>query len=174
MSDTGKFIFVVGGARSGKSSFALGLAGKLSGQRAYIATARALDREMEERINAHKKDRGAVWETFEEPQDVTERIITLKGYGVILLDCLTLWLANLVEAGLDDNEIKTKAERLAFACRRTDGGVIAVSNELGMGIVPENRLARRFRDLAGSVNQLMAGAAGEVFFVAAGIPLRMK
>lgn len=174
MPEPGNFIFVIGGARSGKSSFALGLAGKLSGPAAYIATARPLDSEMEERIRNHKKDRGPGWETFEEPVDVTEKIIALKGYGVILLDCLTLWLSNLVEAGLDDNEIKKRAGRLASECRKTDAAVIAVSNELGLGIVPENALARRFRDLAGSVNQVMAGAAREVFFVAAGIPLKMK
>ncbi len=167
-------IFVVGGARSGKSAFALELAGKLAGRRAYIATARALDPEMEERISNHKKSRGPGWETFEEQKDVEERVASLGGYGVILLDCLTLWLTNLVEAGLADNEIKTRASLLAEACGKSDARVIAVSNELGLGIVPENPLARRFRDLSGSVNQIMAGAADEVFFVAAGIPLRMK
>jgi adenosylcobinamide kinase / adenosylcobinamide-phosphate guanylyltransferase len=170
----GGFTFVVGGARSGKSGFALKLAGELSGPCAYIATARALDPEMEERIERHKKDRGPGWETFEVPVDITERIIALKGYGVIILDCLTLWLMNLVEAGLDDDEIKRLADRLAFECNNTGSSVIAVSNELGLGIVPENHLARRFRDLSGSMNQIMANAATEVFFVAAGIPLKMK
>lgn len=170
----GGFTFIVGGARSGKSGFALKLAGELYGPGAYIATARALDPEMKERIERHKKDRGPGWEAFEEPVDVTEKIAALKGYGVIVLDCLTLWLMNLVDAGLDDGEIKRRADRLASECNRTGAPVIAVSNELGLGIVPENALARRFRDLAGSMNQIMAGAATDVFFVAAGIPLKMK
>jgi len=170
----GGFTFVVGGARSGKSGFALKLACNLTGPGAYIATARALDHEMEERIDKHKKDRGPGWETFEEPVDVTERVIALKGYGVIILDCLTLWLMNLIDAGLSDDEIKRRADRLASECGKTGASVIAVSNELGLGIVPENPLARRFRDLSGSVNQIMAMAASEVYFVAAGIPLKMK
>ncbi len=170
----GKLIFVVGGARSGKSGFALKLAGDLPGPKAYMATARALDLEMEERISAHKKDRGPGWETIEEPEDVAERIIALNGYGAIVLDCLTLWLMNLIEAGVDDVKVKERAVRLAEACKGSDACVIAVSNELGLGIVPENPLARRFRDLAGVVNQLVARAADEFYFVAAGIPLRLK
>ncbi len=169
-----KFVFVLGGARSGKSGFALKLAEGLPGPRACIATAEALDSEMEERINNHKKDRGADWTTVEEPKDIEGKVDGLKDCGVILIDCLTLWLTNLIEAGLSDAVIKEAAEKLAASCKRTGASVIAVSNELGLGIVPENPLSRRFRDLSGTINQLIANAAQEVFFVAAGIALKMK
>ncbi len=169
-----KFVFVLGGARSGKSGLALKLAEGFPGPRAYIATAEALDSEMEERINNHKKDRGADWTTVEEPKDIEAKVDGLKDCGVILIDCLTLWLTNLIEAGLSDAVIKEAAEKLAASCKRTEASVIAVSNELGLGIVPENPLSRRFRDLSGTINQLIANAAQEVFFVAAGIALKMK
>lgn len=163
------FVFVIGGARSGKSSFAVKLAERHGGRRTYIATAEALDHEMEERIRKHKDERGPFWETIEEPKDI---VGNLDRGGVVLIDCVTLWLSNLLGAGLDDGAVITEAKRLVKGFAGKD--VIAVSNELGLGIVPENKLARRFRDIAGKVNQILAEKADEVYFVAAGIPLKMK
>lgn len=169
----GKFVFVMGGARSGKSAFALKLAEGRPGPRRYIATAAPLDTEMAERIARHKGERGENWETIEEPRSVASKLSGLKG-GVALIDCLTLWVTNLMEAGLDDVAIEAEAALLFEAAAKSDIDVIAVSNEAGLGIVPDNALARRFRDLSGTVNRLAAGAAAEVFFLVAGLPMKMK
>ncbi|MDP2688568.1 MAG: bifunctional adenosylcobinamide kinase/adenosylcobinamide-phosphate guanylyltransferase [Deltaproteobacteria bacterium] len=169
----GKFVFVIGGARSGKSSFALKLAASLPAPRRYLATALSRDAEMEERIRRHKDERGDGWETMEEPRDIKGRLEGLEG-GVALIDCLTLWLTNLIEAGLTDEGVEAEAKGLLSAVNRSGPDVIAVSNEVGLGIVPANALARRFRDLSGMVNRMAAEAASEVYFLAAGLPMRMK
>lgn len=169
-----KSVFVIGGARSGKSAFALKLAESIGGNRIYVATAEALDGEMEERIGRHRKERSASWETVEEPLDIAGRLSGASTGSVVLIDCLTLWVNNLVSSGLDDDKVVEEARRLSEAIKGARSSVIAVSNELGLGIVPENSLARRFRDLSGIVNREAAGACGEVYFVAAGIPLKMK
>ncbi|MBI5642791.1 MAG: bifunctional adenosylcobinamide kinase/adenosylcobinamide-phosphate guanylyltransferase [Deltaproteobacteria bacterium] len=167
------FTFVLGGARSGKSEFALKKAESFPGPRVYLATAEAKDAEMDERIKKHKEGRRHDWVTIEEPVDVI-KIIEGAKEGVILIDCLTLWITNLMVAGAADGEISSASERLAAACRDSAARVVAVSNEVGMGIVPEGQLARRFRDVAGFANQRMAENASDVWFVAAGIPLKMK
>lgn len=170
------FVFVLGGARSGKSSFALKLASSCGceGTRAYIATAEALDSEMVERIEEHRKTRGKEWITIEEPLQVEKRITGGRGFSVILIDCLTLWLTNLVGGGRSDGEILKETEELASACKDCGAFVIAVSNEVGLGLVPENPMGRRFRDLAGRANQLFADKADEVYLVTSGIPLKIK
>lgn len=170
----GSFSFVIGGARSGKSAYALGLASSLPGGKVYIATAEALDREMEERIRRHREERGAEWETIEEKKRLGEKVIATGPGRVVVIDCLTLWITNLLSAGLSDREILDEAGALARACRESGSDVIAVSNEVGLGIVPENALARRFRDLSGAVNKEMASLADQVWLVAAGIPLKLK
>lgn len=169
-----KSVFVMGGARSGKSAFALKLAESIGGKRIYVATAEALDGEMEERIGRHRKERGASWETVEEPLDIAGKLSGASTGSVVLIDCLTLWVNNLVSSGLDDGRVVEEALRLSEAIKGARSSVIAVSNELGLGIVPENSLARRFRDLSGIVNREVAQACEEVYFVAAGISLRMK
>jgi len=173
--------FVIGGARSGKSSFALREASKMQGQKAYMATAEALDREMKERIAKHKEERGTDWETCEEPVKIAE---TLKGirdkYTVIVIDCLTLWLSNLVcnnvdcKKGIDDFIGVLRNVRAIHESPLPDSKLFIVSNEVGMGIVPDNELARRFRDFAGYLNQQVAGIADEVYLVTAGVPLKIK
>lgn len=164
--------FIIGGARSGKTSFALKKAEGFQGRKIYMATAEALDPEMEERIKRHKAERTG-WETLEEPRELASRIVSVKDASVIIIDCLTLWVTNLIASGDDDGDIIMKAGALAEECGR-GAPVIAVSNEVGLGIVPDNALARRFRDLAGKVNQITAANASEVYMVAAGIPLKMK
>jgi adenosylcobinamide kinase/adenosylcobinamide-phosphate guanylyltransferase len=169
--------FVIGGARSGKSSFALREAAKIEGQKAYIATAQALDDEMKARIRKHKGERGADWDTFEEPLKVPEIIADIKDkYSVIVLDCLTLWLSNLMCSNKDcSKKIDDLIAVLENSKPETQNSkLFIVSNEVGMGIVPENELARRFRDAAGSVNQKVAEIADEVYLVAAGIPIKIK
>lgn len=172
-----RIIFVIGGTRSGKSSFALRKAAKIEGHKAYIATAQALDDEMKERISKHKDERGADWDTFEEPLKVSE-IISDAGdkYSVILLDCLTLWLSNMMCSNMDCNmgidDLIAVLENTKLQTRNSK--LLIVSNEVGMGIVPENELARRFRDMAGFLNQKVAEIADEVYLVTAGIPIKIK
>lgn len=163
---------VLGGARSGKSTFAEALAEAGGGKRLYVATARVLDSEMAERVRSHRERRGEGWETIEAP-GLDSSTISAAGHDVILIDCLTLWLADRLEAS-EDEEILDMAEDLARVCASSPSSVIAVSNEVGGGIVPDNKLARRFRDLAGLVNQTFAREAARVYTVTAGIPVRIK
>lgn len=170
-----RIYFITGGARSGKSAFAENLAGNLSGKRAYIATAQALDAEMAARIAKHQKSRGDGWDTYEEPLAVDELLQKLSGrYAVILLDCLTLWLSNVMAHTDGDDAVFQRIDRLVAAVQACNGSCILVSNEVGLGIVPDNPLARKFRDLAGLLNQKMAGVSHEAYFTAAGIPIKIK
>ncbi len=166
--------FVLGGARSGKSRYALNLAENHSGSKAYIATATALDEEMRERIERHKQERSGEWITFEEPVNIPSLISNInRNYDVILLDCLTLWLSNIL---LSEKDVEIEIKRLidVLFTSRNASSIFIVSNEVGTGIVPENALSRRFRDIAGFTNQKIAEIADEVYFVIAGIPLRIK
>ncbi|GBE41361.1 bifunctional adenosylcobalamin biosynthesis protein CobP [bacterium BMS3Bbin09] len=169
-----KIIFVLGGAKSGKSSFALTQASGVKGKKAFIATAEALDGEMKERISRHKAERGDEWDTYEEPLNVS-KVLSETGdkYSVVLIDCLTLWLSNIMHHMKDtEGAINKFIDELD---RSKDlSTVYMVSNEVGTGIVPENDLARKFRDLAGNLNQRIAGISEEVYLVVAGIPLKIK
>lgn len=176
-----ELIFILGGARSGKSSFALKLAESIKGKRLYIATAEALDDEMAKRIKKHKKERGNNWNTIEEPIRIANVIKRNKGYDVILLDCLTLWVSNLMHRearskgqGARGGRTLQKITDLISACKKAKASIIIVSNEVGLGIVPDNPLARQFRDIAGFANQKIADAAGEVYFMVSGIPSKIK
>lgn len=181
-----KFILVLGGARSGKSSFAESLAGLSGDPVAYIATAAAWDEEMRQRIALHRQQRPAHWATFEEELWVKDQLGALQGrFPVVMIDCLTLLVTNLLlnpafagSAELTSQEqekmILHELEQLGQLCRSFDGTVIMVSNEVGLGLVPENVLGRQYRDLAGRANQLMASFAHEVFLIVAGIPVELK
>lgn len=167
-------ILVLGGARSGKSRFAEGLARDSQLDKFYLATGRAWDDEMRARIEAHKADRADDgWTTHEEPLDLIEALKVLdKADRVILVDCLTLWVTNLMmEEGRD---VDADGAALAAGLGELQATVIFVSNEVGLGIVPENKMARAFRDHAGRLHQAIAAQAAEVYFVAAGLPLKMK
>jgi len=167
--------FITGGARSGKSAFAEKLAGGHAGKRAYIATAQALDVEMAARIEKHRKDRGTSWDTFEEPLAVAELLRKLNGrYEALLLDCLTLWLSNVMAHSDGDEAVLFRSDELISIILEFNGSCIVVSNEVGLGIVPDNPLARRFRDFAGILNQKMARVADDVYFTASGIPMKIK
>ena len=168
----GRITFILGGSRSGKSSFALDCASKLPGSKAFIATAQAFDEEMKERIERHKKERSADWKTFEEPTALPQILSRIsEEHDVIIVDCLTLWLSNLI---MNDTAVDADIESLLSAAATCPSCIFIVSNEVGMGIVPENALARRFRDLAGTLNRRVAEIANVVYLVAAGIPLKIK
>jgi adenosylcobinamide kinase/adenosylcobinamide-phosphate guanylyltransferase len=165
-------LFVLGGARSGKSRYAQLRAESLTGDLLYIATAQALDAEMEERVARHRADRGPRWSTLDVPLDLPAAILSNAAPGrVLLVDCLTLWTSNLMFA---ERDLDAETEALATAVTQAAGPVLLVANEVGLGIVPDNALARRFRDAAGRLNQAIAAAAEEVQFIAAGLPLRLK
>jgi len=173
-------IFITGGARSGKSRFAEELAHRFGTPLGYLATAHALDDEMAERIAMHRQRRGDAWRTMEEPLHLTQALAGCNGScKAVLVDCLTLWLSNLLlhyEERHEDAQtlIMEDVQRLAATLRGMRTPVIVVSNEVGQGIVPENCLARRFRDIAGQANQIVAAMADEVYMVVSGIPLRLK
>ena len=170
-----KAYFITGGAKSGKSTFAEKLAETLKGKRAYIATAQALDAEMTAKIERHRLNRNAVWDTYEEPLAVAELLTKMNNrYDVVLLDCLTLWLSNVMAHTNSDNVVIVRTDELIVAVKDFDGACIVVSNEVGLGIVPDNPLARKFRDFAGILNQKIALVADEVYFTASGIPMKIK
>jgi adenosyl cobinamide kinase/adenosyl cobinamide phosphate guanylyltransferase len=165
-----KLTFVIGGARSGKSRYAEGLIAALPPPWTYVATAEALDAEMAARIGAHRARREANWRTIEAPRDLAA---TLKACGTtpVLIDCLTLWLSNLVLANAD---IDAETERLERALAAAKAPVVLVANEVGSGIVPDHALGRKFRDLQGALNQRIAARADRVVLVVAGLPLVLK
>ncbi len=170
----GRIVLVLGGAASGKSENALRIAGP-RGPRAFVATGQGLDEEMAMRIARHRATRSADWETVEEPLEV-EAWFAKHGlqYRTILFDCVTLWLSNLIEAGTNEAAIHMRVEALLKSMQAASARVVIVSNELGMGLVPADACTRGFRDLAGRVNQLIAGIADEVHLVVTGIPIRLK
>lgn len=172
MTDTSRSVLVLGGARSGKSRFAEDLVKAAGGQAHYIATGRAWDDEMRERITHHRDRRGEEWITHEAPVDIVSVLREIDAPdNVVLIDCLTLWLTNLM---MEEADIEAAFSLLEQHIGKARARLIFVSNEVGLGIVPENRMAREFRDHAGRLHQRVAAIAGEVYFIAAGLPLKMK
>ncbi len=170
-----KIIFILGGARSGKSSYAVELAKKSRKRTAFIATCVLSDSEMRKRIKVHRKSRPRSWKVVEEGRDIGPCLANLKNeYGTILVDCLGLWISNLLAENLTDKKIEKEIKNLAKFIFRLKTNIVLVSNEAGSGIVPDNLLARRFRDLLGLTNQIMAKKADEVIFMQAGIPITIK
>jgi adenosylcobinamide kinase / adenosylcobinamide-phosphate guanylyltransferase len=167
-----RLTLVLGGARSGKSRHAETLVESAAARALYLATAEARDAEMAERVRRHRARRGARWTTIEEPLHLADRLLTeAHPDRPILVDCLTLWLSNHLLAGHD---VEAEIAALDAALPRLGGPVVLVANEVGLGIVPENALARAFRDHAGRLNQRMAARASRVVFIAAGLPLVLK
>lgn len=159
---------ILGGARSGKSRRGLELA-DLAPKR-FVATAEALDQEMAERIALHQDERGDEWGLIEVPIKIAE-VIQNHGQGSLLIDCLTLWLSNLLHY---ERDVEAEIERMIGALEQSQAKIVLVSNEVGLSIAPENALARRFRDLQGRLNQRVAVVADRVEFVAAGLPMVLK
>lgn len=173
-------VLVTGGARSGKSRFAEQYAARLGTRGLYVATSEVFDDEMRARVDKHRERRersGFPWETIEEPLDLTG-VLNASRHPVILVDCLTLWLSNWLlrcENEEDsDRRVLSKIEELARTLSTLESTVILVSNEVGDGVVPEYPLGRRYRDLAGLMNQQVAAVCGQVFLVTAGIPIELK
>jgi adenosylcobinamide kinase/adenosylcobinamide-phosphate guanylyltransferase len=177
-SGPGRIILVGGGARSGKSRFALGRARRLGARRVFVATGQALDAEMAERIAAHVRTRGADFRTVEEPLALPEALLALGagdgGADVVVVDCLTLWLSNLVCRGDSEGMIAEQVDALAAALGRRRFHAIVVTNEVGLGIVPEAPLGRLFRDVAGRAHQRLAAQADEIHLAILGTILRLR
>lgn len=168
-------ILVLGGCRSGKSGHAFELAGRMGPRRIFVATCVPHDAEMRDRVARHRRERDRTWTTLEIPVDLDEAI---RRHGpsadVMLVDCLTLWLSNLLDQEPAIDAVRRRIDALAATVQRADCAVILVSNEVGAGIVPENPLARRYRDLAGWANQAMAAVCDRVVWTLAGIPVTIK
>lgn len=163
--------FVLGGARSGKSRHAEELVEALPPPWTYLATGEAYDDEMVERIALHRSRRGTGWETLDAPHELAAALRALPAGRAVLVDCLTLWLTNRLLAEAD---LAAESAALVEALKDHDGPVVVVSNETGLGIVPDNALARRFRDAQGRLNQRVAARADTVIFMVAGLPMRVK
>jgi len=170
-----RIILVTGGARSGKSRLAERLALSFGAPLGYLATGEARDPEMDERIVRHRERRGPEWTTIEEPLRLTETLAANNGrFRAVLVDCVTLWLTNLLLGTDDPERVMIAVREFAAAVPTCATPLVLVTNEVGMGIVPENRLARTFRDLAGEANELLAATADEVHLVVSGISVRIK
>jgi len=172
-------ILVTGGSRSGKPRFALELAQGRAGPHAFVATAQAVDEEMAARIEAHRRARPSGWTLIEEPRDAVGAVARALGPArTVIFDCVTVWVSNLLLAdeGFDERRAGELAQQLVAVAGRGAPGVavIVVTNEVGSGVVPDNALARRFRDCAGRANEVIARGADEVYLLVSGIPLRIK
>ena len=176
MGNKADITLVMCGCRSGKSRFALDAADQIQGkQKIFLATSVPTDLEMDQRVARHQAERGEDWQTIEEPVMIHEVIDQASGTSpVILVDCLTLWTSNLLMADYGEPEVMARVALLKEALSQSRCPVFLVSNEVGYGIVPDNTLARQFRDLAGLVNQQVAAAADQVILTVAGIPLTIK
>lgn len=170
-----RIALIGGGVRSGKSAFALALARSLGERRAFIATAEPFDEEMRARIDAHVRERGDAFTTVEEPIALPERIAALSGVvDVVVIDCLTLWLSNLLLRDEPEDRIEERIEALAAAVEAATPHVVLVSNEVGMGVVPESLLGRVFRDFAGRTHQRLGRSASELYVAVMGVILRLR
>ena len=167
---------ILGGARSGKSRYGLGLAARCRTPRLFVATCEPRDAEMEARIAAHQRERGSDWLTQEVPLELAATLkATQDNYGVVLVDCLTMWVSNLLlQENAPAGRIQTACEDLLDSLRKTSTPTILISNEVGLGIVPDNPLSREFRDQVGWLHQRLAQVADLVVLVVAGIPLPVK
>lgn len=163
---------ILGGARSGKSRYAESLALGHKGEPTYIATAEVTDEEMRERIQRHRADRGPGWRTIEAPVDLVAALRKAdSAKSFTLIECITVWINNLI---YHEKDVAAEVERFCSSLTQVKGHVVIVANEVGLGIVPDNALARRFRDEAGRANQAIAAMADEVVFIAAGLPMVLK
>lgn len=171
-----RLTLILGGARSGKSRFALERGEALSGEKIFIATGQPFDEEMARRIERHRRERPEGWKTMEEPLRLAEALRSAEGKAeVVVIDCLTLWLSNLLMTlGQNEEKVLDEIDRLIGAARSVDLSIVAVSNEIGLSIVPADPLSRLFRDLSGLLHQRWAAAADEVYWMTAGIAVPIK
>jgi adenosylcobinamide kinase/adenosylcobinamide-phosphate guanylyltransferase len=172
-SNNPRLVLIGGGVRSGKSAFALAYARRLGPRRLFLATAEAGDDEMRARIDRHRLERGAEFETREEPRQLPAALAVVPADTVVLVDCLTIWLSNLLLHGIPTREILAEVDDLVRCAADRGGPTLVVTNEVGMGVVPETPLGRAFRDLAGLAHQRLAGAADETYAALLGVVLRL-
>ncbi len=171
----GRIIFITGGARSGKSKYATKLAKNMTSKVIFLATGIAKDQEMKERIERHKKSRPNGWRTIEETRNISSVLVDIHPpCDLVIIDCLTFFVSNLLLQGVDEETILQETKKIVDTMLQVDYTTIVVSNEVGGGIVPDNELARRFRDIIGLANQTMAKSAHEVYLVVSGIPIKLK
>jgi adenosylcobinamide kinase / adenosylcobinamide-phosphate guanylyltransferase len=171
---TGRVILVGGGVRSGKSAFALARARELGARRCFVATAQAFDAEMTARIADHVRTRGPDFATVEEPVALAERLAALRDVDAVVVDCLTLWLSNMMLRDESAAGIAARIDELVRVVRDRPFHTVLVTNEVGMGIVPESALGRAFRDLAGRAHQRLASVADELYLGALGVIVRLR
>jgi adenosylcobinamide kinase/adenosylcobinamide-phosphate guanylyltransferase len=169
-----RLVLIGGGARSGKSRWALARAAALGTRRLFIATAERCDDEMRDRIDRHRAERGAAFDTLEEPLALPEAIAADRDHDVIVVDCLTIWIANQLVRGAPPEAVMARVDALGDAVRNRRAHVVIVSNEVGMGLVPETPLGRVFRDVAGGAHQRLAPLADELFLAVTGVVLRLR
>jgi len=169
-----RLILIGGGARSGKSQFALVRALGLGPRRLFIATAEASDHEMRDRIARHRAERGAGFDTLEEPRALPEALAADRNHDVILIDCLTIWISNLLVDGVPADAVDQRLTALMAALAARRSHVVIVSNEVGMGLVPDTPLGRVFRDVTGRAHQRIAAVADELYLAAMGVALRLR
>jgi adenosylcobinamide kinase / adenosylcobinamide-phosphate guanylyltransferase len=179
MTDDKRILLVLGGARSGKSSYAQQVAAGLGDRVLFCATAQPLDKEMQDRIQAHRQSRPATWDTLEITDGLAAALEGKSGaYDTVIIDCITLLIANCIGEAMDyrsaEKAVDAEMDSLIELMRRGDCGFILVSNEVGGGIVPDNRLARVYRDVLGRANQRLARSANEVILMTAGLPMKLK
>lgn len=174
MVGSSKLVLVTGGAQSGKSGYALSLE-RPGMRKAFLATGEPLDDEMKVRIARHRAQRSPDWVTIEEPIEIAARLEAMaERFDLVVVDCLTLWLTNLIMRGVGADEVLRRTDRMLASARAVKGWVVFVSNEVGLGIVPAEALSRSFRDMAGLVNQRVAREADEVYLLVAGLPITVK
>lgn len=171
----GKLTFIIGGARSGKSNLAAQMAKEENKRVVFIATAQVLDEEMERRVQLHKKERPHYWRTIEEHKNLIPHLEKINSsFDIAIIDCLTLYISNLFLEKEDEHRIEDHINTLIQALKTAAFKTIIISNEVGLSIIPDNALARKFRDLAGKINQIAAKQSDEVFFMVSGLPLKLK
>jgi len=172
-----ELVMITGGVRSGKSALAQSLAEEANASVLFVATAQALDEEMAKRIRQHQRSRPESWATLEEPLNVAEVLRRYPaGYGLVVVDCLTLWATNLLlkNESADDKSVLGPVEELLRWQKKIGVNMIVVTNEVGMGVIPANAISRRFSDLLGKANQLLADAADKVYLMVSGLPVQLK
>lgn len=174
MSSAPRLVLIGGGARSGKSRFALAHARALGARPLFVATAERSDDEMRERIALHRAERGDLFDTLEEPRALPEALAAAAGHDVVVVDCLTIWISNLLVGGAPAEMVQARVGDLVAVLARRRSHVVIVSNEVGMGLVPETPLGRLFRDLTGQAHRRIAAVADEIYLAAMGVVLRLR
>jgi adenosylcobinamide kinase / adenosylcobinamide-phosphate guanylyltransferase len=171
-----EIVLITGGVKSGKSTYALSYGREKGRDRAFVATAMDFDDEMHLKIMNHQKERGDIWKTFEEPKDIAGLVTKISGvFNIVLVDCMTLWVSNLLTVyNMTREDIESEFSNLVTSIQQSSASIVIVTNEVGLGIIPVDRITRSYQNLLGNLNREIAKIATDVFFMVAGMPLKMK